>query len=151
MPGMAAPVQRPARELPVYSWSEWDSVSLVKGALRDLEGGLFEQAASVVDAMGRDDRITGCLLTRIEALPALPFTMVPGEDGGGRAQTIAEEADELFEAMAPNAELLRLHHWAVMLGLGVGQLIWDRDGGRWQPRLTVWHPRHLYWRQDIGT
>jgi phage gp29-like protein len=151
---MPTPVLRPAEELPVYSWSEWDSVQLVKAALRDLELGLFDQSSQVVDAMGRDDRISGCLLTRVEALPALPFCMQPAPgQPEAKAKKVAEAAQELFETMCPNAELLKLQHWGVMQGIGLAQNLWERapgnvTGKQWIPRLKVWHPRMLYYRLD---
>lgn len=146
---MASPTARVLDEQAFYSWTEWDSVDLVKGALRDLEFGVLDQAAQVVDAMGRDDRISGCTLTRVEALPALPFTMATPEGAaeGSKADAIAEEASELFERMCPNAELLKLHHWGVHLGLGIGQNRWEKTEGAWVPTLHVWHPRMA--RYDI--
>lgn len=145
----------PSSEIPYYSWSEWDSVSLVKQALRDMEFGIMDQASQVIDAMGRDDRISGCLLTRIEALPALPFTMATPEDEPAKSRDVAEEASKLFESMCPNAELLKLQHWGVMLGLGLGQLRWDvrKVGSRiaWVPQLNVWHPRSLYYKLEDDT
>ncbi len=47
--------------------SSW-SVSQVRSALRSLEDGDFSDAAQLVDAMGRDDRLTAVLQTRINAL-----------------------------------------------------------------------------------
>lgn len=145
---MAGPPLAVVQEQPFYSWTEWDSVDLVKVALRDLEFGILDQAAQLVDAMGRDDRVSGCTLTRIEALPALPFTMAaPEKLEGAKAESVADEASELFEWMCPNAELLKLHHWGVHLGLGIAQNRWEKTEGAWLPRLHVWHPRMA--RYDI--
>lgn len=139
---------KPVSELAVYSWSEWDSVNLVKAALRDLEFGILQEAAQLVDAMGRDDRVSGTLLTRVEALPSLPFTMAVAEDATAKAKEVADEASESFEKMCPNEELLKLQHWGVMLGLGLGQLVWERSEGRWTPTLKVWHPRSCWYNLD---
>lgn len=156
LPALAqAPTQQFSNEVPYYSWSEWDSVNLVKQALRDMEFGIMEQVAQVIDAMGRDDRISGCLLTRIEALPALPFTMATSESSPDKARGVADEAKALFETMAPNAELIKLQHWGVMLGLAVAQLKWDvkKVGSRiaWVPSIQVWHPRSLYYKFEDDT
>jgi len=154
LPALGPPT-RPATELPFYSWSEWDSLSLVKQALRDMEFGIMDQASQIIDAMGRDDRISGCLLTRTEALPSLPFTMGVAEDAPEKAEAIAMEASKLFEDICPNAELLKLQHWGVMLGIGLGQLKWDvrRVGTRigWVPTLSIWHPRSLFYKLEDDT
>ena len=140
---MVTPPARALSEQQFFSWSEWDDVGLVKAAIRDMEMGVLDQAAQVVDAMQRDDRISGCTLTRVEALPALPFTMaVPeGLEKNARAIKIADEAAEKLETICPNSELLKLHHWGVHLGLGIGQLYWEKAEGSWTPSLRVWHPR----------
>lgn len=140
------PNVRAAKEYPAVSWTDWDSVQKVKHAIRGLEAGQFESAAQVVDAMGRDDRIDGCLMTRAGALPSLPLSMEAR--GDGRRKSIAEEAEEGFEAMFPDHSLTDLAQWGIMLGVGVGELIWEFGDTRYTPTLKVWHPRFLSWRWD---
>ncbi len=144
-----SPRFRQVRELPAYSWSEWDSISLVKTAIRQLEQGEFSQAAQVVDAMQRDDRIAGCLGTRTEALSSLPFHFEPGE--GPRGEEAAKRAGELFERLFPDSALAEVQRWGLMLGAAPGQLLWTQDEGEWVPQLQVWHPRYLSWRHQTGS
>ena len=142
-------LSREVAELPVQNWSEWDSVELVKAALRDLEFGVLHQSALVVDAMTRDDRISGVLLTRVEALPSLPFTMgVPEGEEDSRFKEVADDAAGKFDKMCPNADLVKLHQWGLMLGLGIGQLIWEKTESEWTPRLEVWHPSAAWYEQQ---
>lgn len=136
---------RPARDMPVLTWSEWDNVQSVKAAMRSLEGGRLDSAALVVDAMGRDDRISGVLGTRCGALPSLPISFVKQGDKR-RAESVANDLTENFEAMFPDAQLVRLQQAGIMLGAGLGQLVWD-FGETWRPRLKVWHSRFLSWNQ----
>lgn len=143
-------IPKPApRELPVHQWSEWDSVSMVKAAIRQLELGLFHDAALVVDAMSRDDRIASAMLTRNEALPSLPFTLEPGK--GARAAELVKRLteDELFEQMCPDDVLKELQGWGHQLNFALGENVWEQlPDGMWLPKLKVWHPRHVYWRHD---
>jgi phage gp29-like protein len=142
------PTFREYRELPTWTWSDWEKVELVRRAVRELELGQLSSAAQVVDAMGQDDRLRGCLLQRTEALPSLPFNMKEAPTGG-RAAEAAELAQQRFEAMCSDEALTELGKWAVMLGIAVGQLTWTvGDDGLWWPSLQVWHPKHLHWQWD---
>lgn len=143
---MTRPAIRRATELPVVSWNDWDNVQLVKAAIQGLEQGIFHQASLVVEAMGRDDRISGCLETRTRALPSLPLMLEPRGDGRQK-RAVAKALDEEFETMYPDATLTELQLWGTMLGIGLGENIWQY-GDRWTPKLKVWHPRALTYRQD---
>ena len=139
-------IPKRVKELPVTSWTEWDSVELVKSAIREMEGGHFHTAANLVDAMTRDDRIEGCLLTRCGALPALPFN-IDARGDARRAKSVAKTAGDLFEEMFPNAALEDLQKWGLMLGVALGELVWQlRPDGTLGHRLKVWHPRALEYR-----
>lgn len=147
---MSRPAIRRATELPIVSMNDWDNVQLVKAAIRAHELGSFHQSAAVVDGMGRDDRISGCLETRTSALPALPLTLEPRGDGRMR-RAVAKELDELFEVFYPNAALTELLQWGVLLGFGLGENVWEYGERRWNLRLKVWHPRYVYYRHDTRT
>lgn len=140
------PMVRRATELPVVSWNDWDNVGRVKGAIRALELGVFAQAAQIVEAMGRDDRISGCLETRTRALPALPVSMDPRGDGR-QAKAVARELEDAFEDIYPDAALTELHQWGILLGVGLAENVWEY-GDRWIPRLKVWHPQAVTYRQE---
>lgn len=145
---MSMPIIRRATELPVTSWNEWDNdVRLVKAAIRALENGIFDQPSMVVEAMGRDDRISGVLETRTGALPALPLMMEPRGDGRQK-KAVANELEERFEDFYSDAALSELQQWALLLGVGIAENVWVYEETRWWPQLKVWHPRHLIYRQD---
>lgn len=137
---------RPYRELPQFSWTDWDRVTAVKAAIRNLEHGQLDAAALVCEAMRRDDRVAGCLDRRTQALPALAFQLEPGK--GRRAKQVMEMVEENFETIFPDGVLSELQTWGVMLGLGFGQLLWTTRDGLWWPTLRIWHPRFGYWRWD---
>ncbi len=143
----SGPVTKRATELPVQSFSDWDFVPQVKAAIRSLENGIFFDSALIVDAMGRDDRVSGCLMMRAEALPCLPMN-AQAKGKGRKGTKLVTELEEKFEEFFPDAELADLVKWGTMLGLGVGEIIWTTGEKRWEPRLKVWHPRYLHYRWD---
>jgi phage gp29-like protein len=133
-----------ARELPTVSWADWNHVRRVKMAMNELERGVFDQAAQIVDAMGRDDRIEGELAKRTGALLGLPMTFKPMGDGRSNPK-VARECEESFELMYPEGARAELLKWGIMLGVGIAQNVWESGVERWTPTLRVWHPRHLTW------
>lgn len=136
------------RELPYYSWTEFDSISLVKATLRHLEQGMFDTPAQLVDMMTRDDRLGGCLDRRASALSQLPRTIKKGT--GKNARRLAKVFEDNFETFFPDEQLAQLEAWALMCGLGVAELVWYRDPATktLMFRLKTWHPRFIYWRWD---
>jgi phage gp29-like protein len=148
---MTRPIVRVATELAVpgnsFTFNDMAQVELVRNAIRGLEAGIFNSAAQVVEAMGRDDRISGCLETRTRALPALPLHFDPRGDGRQK-QAVAKELDADFEDFFSDAALTELHQWGILLGVGLGQLLWQYGESRWRLKLKVWHPRALMFRQD---
>ena len=134
------------RELPLFSMTEWDSVRLAKAAMQQLERGSLDRAAQIVDAFGRDDRITGVLTTRSGALPSLPMTLEEGT--GPRAGDAMDALKRDWNQMFPAAQLAQLVEWGIMLGAAPARLDWQ-FGKLWTPTLQTWHPRPLTWRTDV--
>lgn len=68
-------------ELPITVQHVWDSYPAVDNALAALEQGQFQDAATLADAIYTDDRVIGCLSTRINGLFGLPLEFKwPGQD-----------------------------------------------------------------------
>jgi phage gp29-like protein len=145
-PGLDSPALKSVRELPSYSWSDFDRLYQVKAAIRELEQGRLYTASMVVDAMERDDRLAGALLQRTKALSALQLNFTEGL--GGKAAAIATEVTDNFQQWCSAASLTEMLKWGVMLGISFGQMLWEVEEGRLCPRLKVWHPMHAYWRWD---
>jgi phage gp29-like protein len=131
------------RQLPVYTWTDWDTVDKVKAALTNLEAGHFLQAAQLVDAMGRDDRISGVLRIRVNSLFGLPVDY--DEDG---AENITKELKDLRPKMFPKSQAKKLLRSGIMLGVGLARNVWERTETSWTPRLEWWHPQFIQWRWD---
>lgn len=137
------------RQLPISNFFEWDRVHDVRAILRQLQLGIFRDAALLVEDMGRDDRISGCVNIRLSKLLGLPVVVetVRLSRIGDR---IAEAAQQLWPRMLPTAQISDLLRWGIMLGVGVGELLWDTKNtpgqpARWVPRMKIWHPQFLRW------
>lgn len=138
-------------ELPSVSFSDWDNLAKVKVALSALEGGDFGQAADLVDAMMRDDRISGVMDARLDALQSLELDFEPpaGEEENDRAGELAEQVERNWTRMFPESAVRDLRFWGLWLGCGFAQTPWEL-GERWTPKLEVWHPRNLRWDELNG-
>jgi phage gp29-like protein len=136
-------------EIPPVSFSDFDNLARVKAALAELEAGRFEQAADLIDAMGRDDRIEGVTATRLDALHGAEFSFdVPeGEEQNKQAEEIADEARRGWPRWIPEDAQRDLRFWGLWLGVSIAQVRWEL-GDTWEPRVEVWHGRNIRWDGD---
>lgn len=136
-----------ARSLPSDAWT----VDLIRSAEVSADAGQLRWAAELCDALLGDDRVQAAR-EHLAGLFGLPLTF---EDGAGTARTKkrarrALEAQEDWWEIFPDEALVELLFWGVLLGVGLGELVWTSRRGRWVPRLVVWHPRALRWDTAQG-
>lgn len=136
------------RELQSYSFTEWDTVTRVKAAVRSLEMGHFDLAGQLWDSMVRDDRLGGCMMTRSESICSLPLSFTPG--AGPKADACMALVEEKWAQILPDDAITDLLKQGLGLGLGVGEWVWNRDdeSGFLLPQLKVWPTRWVFWRWD---
>jgi hypothetical protein len=80
------------------------------------------RAADLCEAMLGDDHVSGVLTKISQTLFGLPLTFQPGE---GRKTPVRDlEARQDWQAMFPAADLGHLLSWGLLLGVGVGELVW---------------------------
>lgn len=121
--------------------STW-SVTEVRDALDRHEVGDLSDSARLVDAMGRDDRVSSVLSTFASGVVGLPFSVRPARQARA-AERVARTVGEAWYGIAPESEVRALLHWSRTLGVGVSQVV-EVDG---LPRLQSWHPEFLSWRE----
>jgi len=138
-------------DVPVISFTDFDSVGQVKTALYQHERGQFALSAQLIDRMMWDDRIKGVTESRIKALSGLPININMADTGAPSDAASNDPACKALKlqwrTMFPNAALNSLRLWGIYLGVGLGQLTWD-TGTQATPKLKVWHPQYIYWRWD---
>lgn len=146
----------PARLLnPTAPWSPglipaWD-IAASKNALLSHERGQFQSSSKMATAMGRDDRVTAVIETRVMGLLSLPFSMIPGDVPRGkvRARKIAEEIEAHWETIVPAGDLSAAMWWFILLGVAPVQIIWATIDGLWVPTIRAWDPQFMYWDESI--
>jgi len=137
-------------DLPISSFAGWDRVQQIEGVLTGHDFGQLRNSAILMDAMERDDRISGVLSTRVGGLLAAPVE-VKAANGKVKAARIARELggdDEtvgILGTIFPKSALGAMSRWGHTEGIAVGELIWTTGPDRWVPRIKVWHPQFLYW------
>jgi hypothetical protein len=150
LPARAQRRPKPILDAPVWNLTHaWD-VGSVRAALSSLEGGNFQAAAALCDAMDLDDRISGVLDTRVRALLGLDQEWGDPDEESASEDTTVQAFRDAFPQIFPKAQLAELLRWGIRIGVGLGELVWfDRDGKYTPtPRLKVWHPQFLTWRWD---
>ena len=146
------PRSRVARQIPTQGlWNEWDVTGL-RDALEAHEIGQFQKSAMLVDWLGRDDRVSSALGTRVRAVQGLPFRLDPSEEGSNPtlARQLALGAKKIWPRAAPRPLQAEVMRWMSLLGFAVAQILWDTRDGVWVPTLEWWHPQFLSWRWDLG-
>lgn len=131
--------------------SRWNLQS-ADAAISAHEQGDFSASAQLFDAMRRDDRIDGCLGTRVQGVLSLPFDLEASEDGDGRQNKAAAKAFRpAWERFATEEVLAEALDWRIAMGFAIGELIWRDDRGvlKDEPqRLKIWHPQFARWDFD---
>jgi len=119
--------------------------ALIRSAELAADGGNLRLAADLCETLRADDRIRGVLSTRSRGLLGLPVEFeAAGDRRRSKRAVKALEADEDFAAAYPEAELVKLLEWGILLGVGAGPQTWiERPNGRLVGRLATWHARNL--------
>lgn len=146
--GGGGPDRSSHREPQPRTQIDW-TVGRQRQALRRADSGDMRELASLCDAIMGDDRAPSVLRTRGNALFGAPLTFEASGDGRRKAKVVKHaELDDDFWAMLPEVALGQLKLWGDLLGVGLGELIWEEHpdhGGRVLAHLRVWHPGGLRW------
>lgn len=135
------------REIPIVTVSTYWTPLRVRLAFGELVAGQFDSTAQLIDSMVGDSRICAALDSRVGGLLGRPLeTAIPKKY---RDSDLAKECHDAFTeawpAMAPESMLSGLQAWAIFLGHGHAQILWDTDGEYDIPIPKVWHPRYTYY------
>lgn len=130
----------------VRTFATW-TPGLIKAAEIAADGGYLRQSANLCEWLLADDRIGPLLRNRTQTLLGLDPSFEPSGDKRRSKRTVrALDAQEDWWASYPEAELVQLHVWGLLLGCSPGQHEWiehEDHGGRVLPMLEFWHPQGL--------
>jgi hypothetical protein len=132
--------------------NDW-TFSRLRAAELQADAGNLAMASQVCDWLLTDDRVSGTLSARTEALLGLTPTFEPAGDKrrSNRAVKALEAGEDWFEAY-PESELEQFLTWGILLGVAPGRHNWRDNpdhGGRLLPYPEFWHPETL--QQDQRT
>lgn len=152
------------RRVALSPWTDLDiqtswSVSGVRAALRQHEQGDFHQSGKLIEALARDIRLghgkAGVIGTRANALLGSPFRLKPADEENDRAVKIAEEMEQHWWTVMPEATLRELLRYYWLGGGGPGQLRWPKEKkaeiGRWLPIVEPWQLQSFYHEEGTAT
>jgi phage gp29-like protein len=142
-------VARNALRLAYSTWTpgiqpSWN-VTATRTALLAHEQGQFQSSAMMADMMMRDERLSATLDTLVLGILGLPFSITATDETDETSTRIRDEVWPWWEHAVPEADLAALIKWYILLGIGIGELVWTSGKGEWRPRLRVHHPQHLFW------
>jgi hypothetical protein len=124
----------------------WD-VPAARAAKQQLVVGLFDSPAQMTDAIIlSDSRVQAGLSSRLSILGRPCSFRVPRKFRDSAAARECRDAfAEAWPTMATEPAMSELQRWAIMLGFGIAQNIWDFSGEYAIPHPLPWHPRYTYY------
>lgn len=141
------PKSTDARSGAVRIYTDWDP-SKLRAAERSAEQGNLWLASSVCEWLLGDDRISGTLSARTDALMGLEPTFEPGAGRRAKQAVKALEAGEDWWEAYPEPQVTQLLTWGILLGVAPARHEWVQrpdHGGRVLPMPRFWHPQTLRW------
>jgi hypothetical protein len=154
---VASPNRYQFIDIPISSFAGWDRVRQIESVLSAHDYGQFRNSAILVDAMERDDRVSGVMATRVGGLIAAPIEVKPANDKRKAVRVATEVGGDddttgILKHIAPDATMRALSSWGAYEGIVVAEILWFGNGQdrlspayRELPRLKLWHPQFLYW------
>lgn len=134
------------REIPISVVATGWDVRGVRAARQELVLGLFDLPAQMVDAMILTDaRVQAGLASRLSIFGRpVKFTTPPQYRDSSLAKECKIAFRNAWPSMATEPVMSELQRWAVMLGVGFAQNLWDFSGPYAIPHPLPWHPRYVY-------
>jgi phage gp29-like protein len=130
-------------------FTKW-TAKLIQEALEQHEAGDFNRSGSLVDAMGRDDRISGVMNTRVNAVignngPA--FSIEPPDQ---KPKTLADRVAVWWFDVLSDDVTRQIVYDIVMLGFSIWRIHWALRDKEWRPeRLERWAPQNLFYNEEL--
>jgi phage gp29-like protein len=135
-PTVTAPSEARHQQLPIEAFSRW-TVDGIRSALDAHELGDLYTSSLLVRAMGRDERITAVLDTRVKTAAKMPLCFEPTGTTTAEIE-LCDELRRVMRAALPEDVQTRILSDAIMVGASVCQVCWSNDADGWRPRLEPW-------------
>lgn len=140
-PAEQGPVRAPAVGRTYTTWTT-DDLDVAEALTN---GGSLQRAADLCWALLGDGRVWAALETRVKGLLGLPLAWEGAGDGRSSGRVIrALEGGDWYNAHS-EAALTSIFAWGLLLGVGLGQRVWELRNGRWLGILRPYDARYLRW------
>lgn len=132
----------------VRNYRTW-SPGMIRSAEVAADGGNLRLAVDLCDWILSDDKVSGALEGRTNALFGLPLSFEADRRSDGRRRTKAQralEVDEDWWASFRQPEIRQMSSWAIVLGFGPARTQWttvEGHGGRVLPVQRFYHPQPI--------
>lgn len=135
-----------SREIPLVAVATGWDVPQARRAINDLVIGLFDAPAQMTDAIVRSDsRVQAGLTSRLSILGRPVDFVIPRKHRDSSAARECRDAFvEAWPVMASEPVMSELQRWAILMGLGAAQILWDTSGEYAIPHPLPWHLRYTY-------
>jgi phage gp29-like protein len=135
------------RDIPIVTIATGWTPGLIRSAFADLVAGIFDPVSQLIDSMTGDSRVQAGLASRVGGLLGRPvdFQLPRKYADSAEAKECREAFADAWPTMAAESMLSELQTWAVLLGHGHAQILWDTAGEYAIPHPRIWHPRYTYY------
>jgi phage gp29-like protein len=135
-----------AREIPLATVATGWDVPSARIAYEDLVVGLFDRPAQLVDSIDGDSRVQAAMASRVGGLLGRPvdFVLPRRFRDSDEAKECRDAFVDAWPTMAAEPVVSEIQRWAVQLGFGPAQSLWDTSGRYAIPHQRPWHPRYTY-------
>lgn len=135
------------RDIPITALTGTWTIDTIRSALAAHKLGMFAQTAMLVDDCFGDDRVQATLGSRTGALFG---QQVIHQRGAADSDGACERAwKDQWRTIAGQGVLSEIKRWAIMIGFGVSEILYDTSVEPWRIHLKPWHPQYIYYRWDI--
>src|SRR5579862_511788 len=138
------------RGLPLVTIQNTWTIDEARGAIYAHLYGQFYTSGMLCDSIMGDDRVTATLNARASAL----FGREPRFKAANNSNAAKECLDawvEWFPRLCGDASVRETHDYAIMMGFGHDQIVWDRTQPKlaYAPTLRPWHPVFTWYDWDL--
>ena len=135
------------RDIPITTVAGDWTINGIRGALAGHKVGQFAQSSMLIDDAFGDDRVQATLGSRTGALFGQRVKHKAGRhDTDGACRKAWRKQ---WKAIAAQGVMSEGKRWAIMMGFGVSELLWDTSVTPWRVTLKPWHPQYIFYRWDI--
>ena len=134
------------KDVPLVNIQHTWTIEEMRGAIYAHMTGQFYASGMLCDSIMGDDRVTATLNSRASALFGREVRFKAADDSDA-AKECLDVWRKWWPRLAGDAALRETHDYAIMMGFGHDQILWDRNqpGLDYAPSLRPWHAVFTYW------